>query len=460
MLTSGLDSRVLSLRWVIVASLSGMFLLGIAIAAAYFYVDTHNTQEELRDRTLQAQAQVVLDALEQGPGFIPKDMPADWAAAYADPNSAFSFTVYDEAGQAVASSESRQKKAPLPLLGLSSPTDVFGSVILLGPKAEPALAARVPDRKMFIVVSRSNPSEDAVAESVAEEQTEPLILLIPFGVLAAFVVAQILARVLRPVERASKEASEIGPTTLSRRIDSSHLPVEVKPLADAFNGTLDRLAEAYELERRFTANAAHELRTPLAVLTLQLQKARGSSSRPDWSSIDEDLARMKRLVTQLLDLARKEAPRTTPVEVNFSRVLRESVAALLPMAEEAGREIEVEIEDNISVCGSGAEDLRDLCDNLVENALRHGQGPVTVTLFPSAERSAVLLVSDQGRISRRIDRLALFERFKKGSEETDGTGLGLAIVAQVAINFGGSARFAEAAATTIEVDLPLARPSA
>src|SRR3546814_12098573 len=119
------------------------------------------------------------------------------------------------------------------------------------------------------------------------------------------------------------------------RLTADGLPGEIRPLVDAVNGALDRLAEAYAAERRLTADAAHELRTPLAVLSLRLQRARLDDAI-DWPAIEREMARMERLVGQLLELASKEGiRRTDPGDrqaLNLSRIVREAPAAGLPLA--------------------------------------------------------------------------------------------------------------------------------
>lgn len=449
-----------SLRWILTLSLVGFFFLGIAIASVYFYIDTHTSRGQLNERTLQAQAQVLVDGLDQARSLRDAQIPADWANAYRQPGGDFAYTIYDARGNQVGKSSSLQEQTFLPLMRAPPGRSVFGSVIMLGPDATPTLTARVRSKNLFVVVRRRNMNDDAIAESISEEESEPLVLLIPFAVFATLAISAILRWALKPIRAASRQAEAIGPANLETRIESDNLPSEVRPLADAFNGVLDRLADAYEIERRITANAAHELRTPLTVLSLQLQRAHSGQGEVDWKALEEDVARMQRIVAQLLELARKEARAFESAELellNFSRAVREAAAALFPLCEQMGRDLDVTLTDNLMLRGARAGDLRDLATNLIENAIVHGAGTITVTLdrwVADEVRHARLRVEDEGRDVRPEMRQKLFERFMKDSKSANSSGLGLAIVAQVAANFGGIARFIDRQPTTIEIVLP------
>jgi two-component system sensor histidine kinase QseC len=133
--------------------------------------------------------------------------------------------------------------------------------------------------------------------------------------------------------------------------------------------------------------------------------------------------------------------------------VREAAALMLPLAEERGRPLEADIPQSVTLGAARADDLRDMVRNLIENALIHGAGKVSVGLM-RGERGAIrLTVSDEG--APPADGDALFEEFRKGDGGSIGAGLGLAIVQQVAAAHGGAARFlGGTTTTTIEVVLP------
>ncbi len=266
---------------------------------------------------------------------------------------------------------------------------------------------------------------------------------------------------LRPLAAAAQDAARIGPDHPAARISLARLPSEIQPLVASINQALDRMADAYESERRFTANAAHELRTPLSVLSLRLQRAQaaGYPAAADWAGIAGDVRQMTRLVNQLLDLARKEqAGRADPAAgqplFNLSRVAREAAAAALPLAEAAGRVLHVDVPDELPIRGR-KDDMRDMVLNALDNAIKHGAGAITLSAELRDGR-VVLDVTDEGAGVPPGLREAVFERFRKGAPGTDGSGLGLAIVREVAASHAGAASFLPGAASVLRIDLPLA----
>jgi signal transduction histidine kinase len=266
---------------------------------------------------------------------------------------------------------------------------------------------------------------------------------------------------LRPLARASRQAAAVGPANPSGRLSTGMLPREVRPLVDAVNGALERLDHAYAAQRRLTADAAHELRTPLAVLSLRLQRAKLDAV--DWPAVERDLAQMKRLVGQLMELARAEDPArlgdpTGMRPVNLARVAREAAAMVLALAEENGRPLAVEAADVVSLPGR-LEDLRGALRNLLENALVHGNGAVRVSVREEpgegAGRRAVIEVSDEGPGITEGLREEVFGRFRKAAPASPGAGLGLAIVRQVARAHGGEARVRPGPGCRVEIALPV-----
>lgn len=292
------------------------------------------------------------------------------------------------------------------------------------------------------------------------EPYQDALVLGCFGLAVAVLIWLVSAWSLAPLSRASREAAQVGPDRPGLRISAAMLPAEMRPMVGAVNGALDRLEIAYATERRFTADAAHELRTPLAVLTLRLQQARArdrpSCDLPDWAAIDADLRHMGRLVAQLLDLARKQAATRAdgvePVPVNLSRIAREAAATILPMAEAAGRNLVTDLPEMLAARGC-ADDLRDMVMNLLENALVHGRGRIRLSGQAGHGRS-VLDVEDDGPGVPDDLRDAVFDRFRKVEPGSPGSGLGLAIVREVARTHGGRVVFESGQGCRVRVDLP------
>jgi two-component system, OmpR family, sensor histidine kinase TctE len=308
-----------------------------------------------------------------------------------------------------------------------------------------------------------------------DEAIDWLLVFVPLAMVSLALVWLIGWWSLRPLARASREAAAIGPATPSGRVSTGTLPREIRPLVDAVNGALERLDHAYAAQqrlserlnhaytaqRRLTANAAHELRTPLAVLNLRLQQAKLDAAI-DWPAVERDLAQMNRLISQIMDLARTEDPARLEDPaglgpVNLARVAREAAAIVLPLAEEKGRLLEVEASAVVSLPGR-ADELRDAVRNLVENALVHGQGAVRVSVREEpgegTDRWVVVEVADHGPGIAEELRDAVFDRFRKAVPTSPGAGLGLAIVRQVVGAHGGEVRVRPGPGCRIEISLP------
>lgn len=297
------------------------------------------------------------------------------------------------------------------------------------------------------------------------EPYQDITVLVAFSLAMLLLIWLVSGWSLAPLRRASQEAAAVGPGR-EARISDEAMPSEIRPLILAFNGALTRLAAAYALEQRFTADAAHELRTPLAALDLRLQRAR-AEGRID-PCVEGELAQLRRVVAQLFDLARKE--QEAPVAalpgraaVNLSRAAREAAATVSLLVEAAGRELVVDLPQRLAVPGR-LDDLRDMVRNLLDNALAHGAGRIRLSARLAAPHppgagcaEALLEVADDGPGVPEGLAASLFERFRKGRPGSPGSGLGLAIVSEVVRSHGGSVRFVPQAGCRVQVRLPAAR---
>lgn len=453
-----LRKRAFSLKYRLLLSLFVVSAIGIASAAYFAYREVYNTDEAIAERTMQGQANELLQALviDAGSGAAAIHLPPDWAEAYGQADAKFSYTLYGRDGEVLAKSPNLAK--PLPVSPIPSGRE-FGPLEFRGPDARMTMTALAPGG-LRLVVARNQVEAEALAESMFEESIEPMLLLVPSGILALLTLWLVGSWSLRPLERASREAADVGPANPNARVSAEGLPAEVLPLVGAVNGALDRLSRAYEAERRLTADAAHELRTPLAVLDLRLQRAQ-LTGEVDWRVVRRDFQHLHRVVAQLLDLARMESAARTqpqPLPVNLARVVREATAMVLPLADEAEREIEIEVDEDFPVSIQGyAADLRNMVRNLLDNALYHGRGKIIVTLrraAPESDADAVLLqVRDEGAGVPSELRETVFDRFRKGKASSAGSGLGLAIVQHVAHAHGGFARVHPSDPNCIEVVL-------
>ncbi|HEY7889372.1 MAG TPA: HAMP domain-containing sensor histidine kinase [Steroidobacteraceae bacterium] len=438
-------SRAHSLRIRLLGAMFAVFALGLGASLASYRWSVDNVIEGLHEHTLENQAHELLEALQERPdGSIEVILQSNWSQVYSDPSREFTFTVFDRERHPIA--WSANLSAPLQFVPVKGdrqlgPVEFTG----IGRTQQAVVTARGPG-KTTVQVARQHVDRDVLVDSLFEEESEHALILIPFALLGLGLIWMISGWSLRPIARASREAAQVGPRLPDLRISPTGLATEIRPLVEAVNGALDRLSRAYSAERRLTADAAHELRTPLAVLNLRLQRARLTGTI-DWPSVERELNQMGRLVNQLIDLARKEAlsserrAEELPV-VNLSRLVREAAALVLPLIEAQGRRLEVDVPDSVPMRGH-ADDLGDMVRNLLDNALIHGRGTVTARIEAANDDPAfiVIEVRDEGTGVPLGQEESVFQRFYKLHAETPGSGLGLAIVRHVARSHGGDAHF-------------------
>ncbi len=284
---------------------------------------------------------------------------------------------------------------------------------------------------------------DRLAREAAFRVLAP-VLVILFAMAAA--VVWIVGRGLAPLRRLAAEVQRRDASSLAP-IDAPQLPAETVPLIEELNRLLARLSVAFGKQRAFVADAAHELRSPLTALSLQLQlldRARDDEARRDARArLGAAVDRAIHLANQLLTLARSE-PEDAPVElrrIGLEPSARSGIADVHALAAERGIELSLDADDSALVSGD-ADALRVLVRNLVDNAVRYtpagGRVQVRVqTVVSGAERRAVLEVADTGPGIPASERERAFDRFVRRPDAADGgTGLGLAIVKAIADRHG------------------------
>lgn len=441
---------ITSLRWRLAAALLLVLLLGAAAISVFTTLQAQTPHELIEETSLSSQARETLLGIAPDRGSGTRVTPlGGWDAAYRMPNGAF-FTLYSPDGHERA--KSSNLKAGLPDLPIAAGT-THSRLMLTGPDQVLTQSVRAPDGGR-LVVGRVNPEARAEPASDKLLDAAPILTLTAMFVLAMVVVALVADWSLRPLRRAAVEAAAIGPELPRARLSLRGMPDEVRPLAEAVNQALDRVAVAYETEKRFTADAAHALRTPLTVLDLRLQRLE-SGEAVDATHLRSDVDGIIRIASGLLHLARGDrAPCSADAATtNLARVLREAAAEAAPLLDRAGRSLTVRAPDIVTVRGDAGV-WRDCIAALLDNALTHGAGGVDAVLTASEATEAVLRIADQGSGVPAELREQVFERFGKMSGSTRGAGLGLAIVRQTAERHGGSARLFDAA--VVEVRAPIA----
>jgi two-component system sensor histidine kinase QseC len=256
------------------------------------------------------------------------------------------------------------------------------------------------------------------------------VLLVVLSALTGFT----LARVLRPLRDVSAAVTRITPQALDSRLNEGRVPLEIRPLVQSFNGALERLERAFQVQQEFLAAAAHELKTPLSLIRAQLDAEPNLVKR---GPLLKDLERMTRQVQQLLHLAEASEPQNYRFgSVHPQELLAEVCAYLQRLANAAGVHLRLQVATNLPPWNGDLGALFTLLKNLVENAIQHSPRGKTVLIQAGPQG---LCVIDEGTGVAAEELPKLFARFWRGmSRRDEGAGLGLSICQRIAQAHGGS----------------------
>ena len=290
---------------------------------------------------------------------------------------------------------------------------------------------------LVIQVAQDMAARRNMAGALALRTIAPVALMAP---LLMLVVWWVVSRSLAPVARVRKQVASRQADDLSA-VSEEDLPDEVRPLVQELNLLFDRVRHAFDAQKHFVADAAHELRSPLAALKLQVQ---GLQRAPD--AVARDLAvsrlvagidRATRLVEQMLALARHEASMAAgakPQPVDLAEVARLAISDAVAAAQARGIDVGVSHADAGAVVNGQPEALRMLLRNLIDNAVKYTpeQGRVDVGIAMNGS-AAELSVDDSGPGLPEEERARVLDRFyRSGEPQAPGSGLGLAIVKSIA----------------------------
>src|SRR5499433_1860008 len=436
--------RSLQLR--LAVRLAILYVAAAAIAVGVLVYQAYETAGSLNDRELDLRAEDLARAIVTDSGGQARlDLPSKLAAAYAAAPEDDLFAIRDTNGRVIAASSaefgdrvSRWPPAtdePSYFRLSSLDSDDFGSEIYYGL----SVALQTAAGPMWISVARTEGS-DALIRSLLREFVFNAIWVSPLLMLATLAIGVFAIRNgLKPVREISRMASSIGPDATSVRLPEQNLPTEIMPLVASINHALDRLEKGFAVQREFTANAAHELRTPLTIITSALETMDGNS---ELEKLRTDVARMNRLVEQLLRVARLDAVALEFGTVDLNQVASSVVAAMAPWAIAQGKTIAFAGTEWPVNVKANAHAIEDALRNLIENAVGHAPAGTEVTV--TVDRGGRIEVADRGCGVPPKDRENIFERFWRGEgEKKEGAGLGLAIVGEIMRAHRGSVSVAD-----------------
>jgi len=434
--------RARSLQLQLALSLAAVYVAATAIGVVVLLYQAYSTADALSKEDLNRKAKHLAAITVSGSGGRPRvDLP-DWLEALYR-SGAFLYAVNRPEGPLIAQSTAEAGdlvvRLPVPRdepeyfrlrsFGVAK-KDYFGLTVRLDSRAGP----------LRVTIARAA-DDDVLVQSLLREFVLNMAWLVPLMIAATLAIGVFaIRRGLRPLREASASAAAIDPGTMSVRLPEENVPTEVRPLVAAVNNALDRLEKGFAVQRQFTANAAHELRTPLSILTAGLEQL-GTSG--EVAKLGKDAARMNRLVEQLLRVARLDAIALDVSDtVDLSAVVQELVAYMAPLAVANKRSIAAQgAEQPVFVTGN-RHAIEDAIRNLVENALVYAPSGTEVVV--AVEPPATIRVTDRGPGVPNGDREHIFDRFWRGRDSRgQGSGLGLAIVSEIMKAHRGSVRVGE-----------------
>ncbi len=318
------------------------------------------------------------------------------------------------------------------------------------------VSTRSGDWRVFSIQMRGRTIQVAQPLSVRRElaRTHALRTLLPVLVLLPLLAGALwfgAERALRPLSSMARELRARDPALLAPLVEERR-DEEILPLVRALNDLLRLLAAALDKQRAFVADAAHELRSPLTALKLQLQlldrAADAQARREAGARLAAGIERASHLAEQLLTLARNEPDAGEPpvAAVRLDETVREAIAEAAPLADARGVDLGLAAAEEISVQGD-ADALRVLVRNLADNGVRYTPrgGRVDVSVH-RRDGEALIEVADTGPGVPEADRARVFSRFYRGhAGDESGSGLGLAIVKAIAERHGGRVELGAAA---------------
>lgn len=423
--------RTQLLRWLLLP-----LLALLAVDAAVSWALAHRFAQDAQDKALvEIGRELALQVRTDAQGRLQLELPeALRRVLFEDPQDRLAFEIVDAGGARVAGTA-----IPTPGPGPASVKGRSGEVLYdshvdgTAVRAVQMPLAQVPGARLRVAETRERRNE--MARGILGIVVLPQVVLI---VLAGLIVRVGVDRGLRPLQDLQQAVASRSHRDLSP-IDEVRVPGEVRPLVQAVNALLERLAHALTLQQRFIADAAHQLKTPVAGLSAHIELLTRQPDSPDRAELlgrlQLGVQRLSRLVSQLLALARNEpdaarSMQTAPVELNA--LVLDIASGWVPQALQRGIDLGLEDSKHPLVIHGDASRLREMLDNLLDNAIRYSRDGGRVTVQLHDQPSPTLVIRDDGPSIPPEARERIFERFHRLLGDSEGSGLGLAIALEIA----------------------------
>jgi signal transduction histidine kinase len=422
-------SRVVALHVVAIG------ITSILMPLALYWLLNQAANSLHRD-ALRGQAVTIASFLRPQPdGGVALDIPTEIQPLYSGGYGLYAYAVLDSSGRVLFSS--RSDGSALFTLEESSSGDWItrrrstGSVLFGVSVARP-----VGQRLYWIQVGQDLSHRDVIIDDVVSSFF-PRVGWITFPILLVLLLIDILIfrRALEPVREASTTAAAIGPARTDVRLPEQAMPSEIVPLVHAVNQAFDRLEAGFRAQRDFTADMAHELRTPLAIMRARIDALEPGPVR---DALRTDIVNMTRTVSQVLDIAELESfVIGDQATADLHAVCAEAVAFMAPLAVDMSKTIALTGAEGPVWVRGHSEALFRAVRNLIENALKHTPHGGSIEVDVSAD--GVVRVTDDGPGVPEAERESIFRRFwRRDRTQAESRGLGLAIVARVAETHDGT----------------------
>lgn len=451
------------------AELLAWLLLPLVAVVAFngwsLHRDAMRTADLITDRTLLASARVIAEQVKEADGRIEALIPPSALEMFASPDrDKVIYRVLSPSGELIAGFPD-VVAPPAQLRGLEPAyyegtfrTEAMRAVAL----AQPVIS-KLAGGDALVIVATTLHGRDRLVDEIWQTSLRDQLLLVGIAALLALLG---LRRGLAPLLRLRDELRNRDPESL-KALDRNGVQGELRPVIDALNHALERVQAYIALQRRFVADASHQLRTPLATLKTQIAMARRDDDpqtrHEALEAIDGGVDGMTRLVNQLLTLARAEpgGAALRKDSLDFNEVTRAALESLAGIAFDRAIDLSFEAAPAALPIHGHVTLLRELVLNLVENALRHiPQGGAVTVKLEQGEAGILLVVEDNGPGIPEADRERVFQRFHRlAPANVEGTGLGLAIVREIVTAHDGTIALMETQPPPglhVEVRLPAA----
>ncbi len=425
--------RAPSLLRSLVVRLTIVVVLAMSVSYLVLYSEFREGLWGLEGQSIAIQVQNLRASIVPGTSPPRLELPRSLQEFYAPPNALNGYQLLSADGTVLESGGFSAPYLPLPVARGGGQVVLQRETDALSGNSIMAASLYLDDRHWLRVVRNLEDTESLVAQLMLGAMGE---LYWPIALLLLAVVSVVVVTVLsslRSLRAVSHQASMLSLLRLDERLHDNNLPRELVPLVQAVNSSLDRLEADYRVQREFTANAAHELRTPLATLRARLESRFSAQELGDVAFEIEQLAR---LVEQLLCLARLDSQEQFQFAAFDAHAVALEVAReLAPVALESEHYVTATTPDASVPAHGNATLTRLVFRNLLENAIQYTPAGTSITLSADA---ATVIIADDGPGIAAHTAASLFERFRRGPNASRvGAGLGLAIAKCIMDRQGG-----------------------